>query len=189
MASSIAGSIADGRRKDLEDIRQAKTGDTNAFAALVHRHTPRAYAIARACLHSHADAEDAVQEAWLRVWKAIDRFDDSCAFTPWLSSIVGNAARDLGRRRVIRQMESLSPNMTRPGQDTLTAYARTEAVAAALRRLTPRRRRIVVLHDVHGLLHKEIAAILDIPSGTVRAELSYARRDLRISLTDWKVAV
>ncbi|MFI5239677.1 MAG: RNA polymerase sigma factor, partial [Gemmatimonadales bacterium] len=80
----------------------AQRGDQAAFGMLVRLHSKRAYAVARAIVTVHEDAEDAVQEAFVRAYQAIDRFNLDQAFGPWLNRIVANAALDLARRRKVR---------------------------------------------------------------------------------------
>ncbi|MGI8548014.1 MAG: RNA polymerase sigma factor, partial [Gemmatimonadaceae bacterium] len=89
----------------------AQKGDRAAFGALVRLHQKRAYAVARAIVTVHEDAEDAVQEAFVRAYQALDRFNLEQAFGPWLNRIVANAALDLARRRKVRTTDDLHESM------------------------------------------------------------------------------
>src|SRR3954470_9761344 len=86
----------------------AKAGDRESFGALVRMHQRRAYIVARSIVLTHEDAEDAVQDGFLRAYQALDRFDPGQAFGAWLNRIVANAALDLARRNKVRSAEELS---------------------------------------------------------------------------------
>jgi RNA polymerase sigma-70 factor (ECF subfamily) len=171
---------------DHADLVRVRNGDTAAFAEIVRRHSRQAYAIARAILDNHADADDAVQEAWLRVWRSLGTFDMSASFQPWLWRIVANTSRDLRRRRSIRYTDSLCDDMPSAKGEHSETIALREGLQLAIAKLSPRRKEIVLLHDVYGIGHQEIADTLGLRVGTVRAELCYARRELRDSLVDWR---
>jgi len=153
---------------------------------VVRRHSRQSYIIARSILDNHADADDAVQEAWLRAWRALGQFDTSMKFAPWLWRIVANTARDLRRRRAVRAADTLTEDLLDTADETEEKIALRHGLAAALARLSPRRKEIVVLHDVYGVGHQEIADTLAMRVGTVRAELCHARKELRMALVDWR---
>src|SRR5688500_17374455 len=83
-------------------VRAAKSGDQDAFSGLVRLHQRRAYLVARAIVTVHEDAEDALQDGFVRAFQALDRFDPARSFGAWLNKIVANAALDLTRRRKVR---------------------------------------------------------------------------------------
>jgi len=172
--------------RDHADLVRVRNGDTAAFAEIVQRHARQAYSIARAILDNHADADDAVQESWLRVWRSLGQFDMSASFQPWLWRIVANTARDLRRRRSIRYTDSLCDDIPTGASEHSETLALREGLSSAMAKLSPRRKEIVVLHDVYGIGHQEIADTLALRVGTVRAELCYARRELREALSDWR---
>src|SRR5688572_19180846 len=97
--------ISDNER---ELVVAAQRGDPSAFADLVAMHQRKAYAIARAIVYVHEDAEDAVQEAFLRAFQALGKFRPEEPFGAWLSRIVANAALDITRRKKIRKADELS---------------------------------------------------------------------------------
>jgi RNA polymerase sigma-70 factor (ECF subfamily) len=121
----------------------------------------------------------------------LQQYDVRRPFGPWLMRIVANAATDRRRRRSVRQAEPLDAALVgggpRPDADAVRREL-GERLRAALAELPVRRRTAVVLFDVEGYSHAEIAEMLGIPEGTVRSEVFHARRRLRTLLKDWKGA-
>ncbi|HYV97656.1 MAG TPA: sigma-70 family RNA polymerase sigma factor [Gemmatimonadaceae bacterium] len=163
-------------------ILAAQRGDQNAFGELVRRHQRRAYAVARAIVLNHEDAEDAVQEAFLHAFRALDRFRPDQAFGAWLHRIVANAALDLTRRRKVREADELPETVASPFHDPAEAGDLRQRLREALAELPPRQRAVIVLHDIEGFKHAEIGTALGIPEGTARSDLHYARARLRDAL-------
>jgi RNA polymerase sigma-70 factor (ECF subfamily) len=165
--------------------RSAQQGDQDAFGELVIAHARTARQVAYAIVGSWDDADDAVQDAALAAWQAVARYDPARPFRPWFLRIVSNAALDLVRRRRVRQTEPLADSFESgaPSPERWTDRALISArVAAALGRLGERQRVAVMLFDLEGYSHPEIAAILGVPEGTVRSYVWHARRALRRSL-------
>jgi RNA polymerase sigma-70 factor (ECF subfamily) len=162
----------------------ARAGDHNAFAGLVRLHQRRAYLVARAIVTVHEDAEDAVQEGFVRAWAALDRFDPSQGFAAWLNRIVANAALDITRRRKVRSTEELSDALQSPFRDPAQDAELRTRLAEALAELPERARSVIVLHDIEGFTHVEIGEMLGIPGGTARSDLHHARQKLRALLKD-----
>jgi RNA polymerase sigma-70 factor (ECF subfamily) len=170
---------------DAELAAQARGGSSEAFGELVERHAERARRVARAALLDPHDADDAVQDALFSAWKALGRFDVARPFGPWFLKIVVNAAADFRRRRTLRQTEEVpertaDPRAT-PERDTDRALLR-ESLDRALATLPARQRTALVLHDAEGYVHEEIAAMLEVPVGTVRSDVFHARRAMRAAL-------
>lgn len=165
-------------------IVAAQKGDRDAFGAIVRQHQRKAYAIARAIVFVHEDAEDAVQEAFLRAFQAIGRFRLGEPFSAWLSRIVANASLDIARRRKIRTAEELPESLSSRFEDPGESDELRTRLRAALLGLGERQRTVIVLHDVEGYTHVEISAMLGIPEGTARSDLHHARRHLRKALRD-----
>ena len=161
-----------------------KTGGTSAvgLAGLVRLHQRRAYIVARSIVLTHEDAEDAVQEGFLRAHQALDRFDTSQTFGAWLNRIVANAALDLARRRKVRNAEELSESIPSTFRDPAEGGELRERLADAMKKLPERARAVIVLHDVEGFTHAEIGEMLGIPGGTARSDLHHARQKLRVLL-------
>lgn len=166
--------------KDL--VLAAQRGEQAAFSELVRRHQRRAYAVARAIVINHEDAEDAVQEAFLHAYRAIDRFLPDQAFGAWLHRIVANAALDATRRRKVRDADELPETVASPFKDPAEKSELRQRLTEALNALPERQRAVIVLHDVEGYKHAEIGKMLDIPEGTARSDLHYARSQLRLVL-------
>lgn len=175
--------------QDAELAALAAAGDREAFGELVARYAPQARRLARAILGNAADADDAAQDGFLAALKHLGRYDPARPFGPWLMRIVANAARDRWRRRKVRAAEEIPVTLPaeQPGPDR-KAEERIfdEALREALAKLPEQQRLAVVLFDVEGYSHGEIARILDLPEGTVRSHVFHARRALRKALAEWR---
>ena len=170
-------------------VARVVAGDRAAFGVLVDRYAAVARRVARAVLGDPDDADDAAQDALLSALVKLEQYDPRRPFGPWLLRIVANAATDRRRRRKVRRTEPLDPGLAASGTRPDTAAERSELsvrLRRALAELPERRRIAVVLFDVEGYAHAEIADILGIPEGTVRSEVFHARRRLRVLLADWK---
>ena len=167
---------------EAELVARLATGDADAFTALVRRYAPEARRLARLVLRQASDAVDAVQDALLAAWRAADRYDPRRPFRPWLMRIVLNAARDLRRRRRVREAEPAWPDPPSGPPSPERAAARAllrQRLDEALTELPERARVALTLFDAEGYAHAEIAALLGVPEGTVRSDVFHARRTLR----------
>jgi RNA polymerase sigma-70 factor (ECF subfamily) len=160
-------------------VLAAQRGEREAFSELVRTHERRAYAVARAIVVNHEDAEDAVQEAFLHAYRALHRFLPDQAFGAWLHRIVANAALDITRRRKVRDADELPETVASPFRDPAESSELRRRLKEALDTLPARQRAVIVLHDVEGYKHAEIGVTLGIPEGTARSDLHYARSHLR----------
>jgi RNA polymerase sigma-70 factor (ECF subfamily) len=172
------------RAHERELVLAAQRGSRAAFAELVQLHERRAYAVARAITATHEDAEDAVQEGFLHAYRALDRFRPEQSFGAWLHRIVANAALDIGRRRRVRDADTLSESVSLPFRDPAEDEELRRRLLAGLDELSQRQRAVIVLHDVEGFTHGEIGGMLGIPEGTARSDLHHARAALRRLLSD-----
>ncbi|MFN2572159.1 MAG: RNA polymerase sigma factor [Gemmatimonadales bacterium] len=173
-------------------VARTLQGDRDAFGILVERYAGQARRVARAVLGDPDDADDAAQDGFLSALVKLGQYDTRRPFGPWLMRIVANAATDRRRRRTVRRAEPLEPSLVGGGQRPDQAVIRTELgdrLRSALAELPERRRTAVVLFDVEGYSHSEIAGILGVPEGTVRSEVFHARRRLRALLANWKEQV
>jgi RNA polymerase sigma-70 factor, ECF subfamily len=177
-----ADARAASRAEEREFVLQAQAGDSGAFAQLVRRHQQRAYAVARAVLLTHEDAEDAVQEGFLHAHRALARFRPDQPFGAWLHRIVSNAALDLARRRKVRDTDELVDTHASVFRDPAESDELQRRLRAALVTLPDRQRAVLVLHDVEGYKHGEIGSMLGIPEGTARSDLHHARAAMRTLL-------
>lgn len=172
------------REREQALVRAAQGGSVDAFAALVRLHQRRAYAVARAVVLAHEDAEDVVQDAFLHAHKALDRFLPGQPFGAWLYRIVTNAALDLVRWKKVRAAEPLPETLPVAFRDPGEADELRRRLAQGLAKLGERQRAVIVLHDVEGFTHGEIGGMLGIPEGTARSDLHHARAALRRALKD-----
>lgn len=175
----VARVMTEAQVEERELVLEAQRGEQQAFSQLVLLHQRRAYAVARAIVGTHEDAEDAVQDGFLHAYRALDRFLPDQAFGAWLHRIVANAALDLMRRRKVRMAEELPETVAAPFRDPGESDHLRIRLRDALAELTDRQRSVIVLHDVQGFKHAEIGAMLSIPEGTARSDLHHARAMLR----------
>ena len=175
--------------KDSELAVRAQAGDREAFGKLVRRYAAQARRVARAVLRDDDDADDAAQDAFLLALRNMGRFDAKRPFGPWLMRIVANAATDRLRREKLRSTDPIpmDARTSDPGPDVVTDLnALGRDLKEAIATLPERQRTALVLFDVEGYSHAEIAEILGVPSGTVRSDVFHARRTLREILASWK---
>ncbi|MBC7248856.1 MAG: sigma-70 family RNA polymerase sigma factor [Anaerolineae bacterium] len=167
----------------MDLIRRCQAGDEEAFAALFHQYKNLVYKIAYLMLDSADEAEDALQEVFLRVYRSLSTFEPAKgAFTTWLYRITVNHC--LNRRRKSRlsiSLDRVSPLLAeRPSFQG--RVENEEAVQQALSRLSKKLRVVIVLRYYLGLSYAEIAQILNIPIGTVKSRLALALKTLRKEL-------
>ncbi|NNE44298.1 MAG: sigma-70 family RNA polymerase sigma factor [Gemmatimonadetes bacterium] len=163
-------------------VREAREGDRDAFGKLVRMHQRRIHALGRRLLGTAEDADDLVQETFLRAWKALERFDAERPLAPWLVRIATNRAMTLLEVRQRRPVEELEDTVPDPGDlpDEATERRRLhERVRQHLEGLPEDQRAILVLRATDQLSYREIADTLDIPIGTVMSRLARARETMR----------
>ncbi|MCG6956202.1 MAG: RNA polymerase sigma factor [Gemmatimonadetes bacterium] len=165
-------------RSDRELSRRITgEGDEEAFRTLYRRYTPALYPfILRILGGAGEDAEDVVQETWLRAVRALEGFRWESSFRTWLMGIGLNRAREVLRRRARRDRSTVThrdiPVRPPPVAEKLD-------VERALTCLPEGYREVLILHDVEGFTHPEISQRLDIAVGTSKSQLFHARRALR----------
>jgi RNA polymerase sigma-70 factor (ECF subfamily) len=166
-----------------ELVERAKRGDHDAFAELAGALVARLDAAARLILRDHELARDAVQEAFMRGWKSLPALRDPDRFEAWIRRLVIRSCFDILRRRGRRPAEvELSPVDGPVIADAASAVADRELLDHALRRLAPELRAVVVLHYYLGLTLPEVAAALDIPTGTAKSRLNRSLAAMRASI-------
>jgi len=170
---------------DGELVRRARAGEGRAFGELIGRYQRAAFAVALAVTGSREDAEDATQESFLVALEHLEDCRSPERFGGWLMTIVRNRSRNLVRREALRQTDPIPigarSRRRGPDGDTETAELRRR-LEQALRGLPEVQREIVLLHDLEGWKHREIAERLELPPGTVRSHLHFARKALRAEL-------
>ena len=173
---------------DAELVARTQSGSSAAFEMLMRRHFRMAFVIAFAQLNDRADAEDVCQDAFFRVWQRIDDCREPARVGAWIAAIVRNTAHNRREARRLRTTEALDEAAHE--HDPAGADARMERgelrdrLSACLQRLRPAQREVVLLHDLEGWKHAEIAERLGISELMSRRHLSGARRDLRAMLGD-----
>jgi RNA polymerase sigma-70 factor (ECF subfamily) len=172
---------------DSELVDRARRGDDLGFSLLVERYQRAAYAVALSVTGRHEDAEDAAQEAFLVALDRLDECRNPERFGGWLMTIVRNRSKNLVRRESLRDMDQVPP-AARSRAPTPERIAETSELRGILERalggLPEVQRQIVLLHDLEGWKHREIAEKLGLPSGTVRSHLHFARKALRAALEE-----
>jgi len=167
-------------------LKRCKAGDREAFGLVVKRYAGRATGAALLVLGSYEDALDASQEAFVRAWRHIRRFDTARPFYPWYATILRNVCLSRLRRRTRRRTVQLLPDHPGSGEANPVLLAerneRRDHVWHAILELSLRQREIIVLNHFQQMSYKEIAAALGIPIGTVMSRLHAARQALRKKL-------
>jgi len=158
------------RTSDAALVRAAQAGSERAVEELFARHWPDAYRTALLIAHDRAAAEDIAQEAFVAALRALPRFDRRRPLRPWLHRIVVNRAIDWARARRLRQ-EVAADALPEPAAADAPADLGLGELGAAIARLTPEHRAVVVMRYLLELTPGEIAATLDLPRGTVNSRL------------------
>ena len=193
------------RRAEAEEdralIEATQRGDRAAFRKLVERHQRRAFAIALGMVRDENDARDLVQEAFLRVYRGLARFQGGSSFFTWFYRIVTNLSIDFmrkpgrrdaehhdGRAQLDAADEADFPLVSRiDGADPLDAVHRRELAArlgAALDALPPYHRGVVLMREVEGMSYEEMAQAMNVSKGTIMSRLFHARQKLQRALKD-----
>jgi RNA polymerase sigma-70 factor, ECF subfamily len=175
-ARSSAWPRRGGERRERAWIRAAQGGSEEALERLFRRHWPSAHRAAYLIVHDAAAAEDIAQEAFVSAIRALDRFDRRRPFGPWLNRIVVNRAIDWSRSRALRrEVSGEHPAAEAPrGAADAQASPYSDDVVAALARLSPEHRAVVVLRYLLEYTPGEIAHLLGLPRGTVNSRLRRA---------------
>jgi RNA polymerase sigma-70 factor (ECF subfamily) len=163
-------------------VRRYLAGDANAFATLVRRHQDRVYNLCLRVLGDADDSADAAQDAFMTALRKLETFRGEAAFTTWMHRVTVNACYDLLRKRLRQPMLRFAPDEERPdaepgpaAPDHADEVAGTRDAAAALLLVPEEFRVALVLADVQDLAYDRIAAILDVPVGTVKSRVHRGR--------------
>jgi RNA polymerase sigma-70 factor, ECF subfamily len=183
-----------------ELIDRAKTGDRAALDELLIAMRPRALAAALKVLHNRDDAEDAVQDAFLKVWRCLAAFEGRASFSTWIHRIVTNASLDLLRKSTSRSetaertdgqdvaVTDGEPSNQETPESELCGYEIQMLVRTAVAALPAAHRQAVELREFEDCSYQEMAEIIQCPVGTVMSRLHHARHkladDLRVPLGD-----
>lgn len=170
---------------EQELLARARRGDREAFSLLATAHREAVYRAAWFVLEDADDALDATQEAFLKAFRHLDRFEERASFRTWVRRIAVHAALDRRERRGREprpagpEEEGLPPAASEPAGEALAREETRALVRRAIEELPPAARAAVLLRDVEGLSYAEIAAELSIPKGTVMSRIHHGRTLLR----------
>ena len=154
-----------------------REGTERAFLALYDRHAPAMYALALRMMGGHeADAADVLQDAWTRVLPRVSAFRGESSLRTWLCGFVVNCCRERFRGPVLETIDA-APEDAAPR--TQRSFDNNMDVERGLASLPPGARAVIILHDLEGYTHREIAAALGIDEGTSKSQLSRGRAALR----------
>lgn len=184
---------------EIDLIRRARLEDTSAYEELVRRYYGKIYGLVYGMVSSREDAEDVTQEVFVKAWKALSHFREQSSFYTWIYRIainrVINFRKKRNRRKTVR-FEDFDPDIKQA--DMYKDFSSKGSVLRkmnlsefqkkmneALLTLSEKHRAVVILHDVQGMPHSEIAAIMGCSEGTVRSRLFYARRKLQEELAEF----
>ncbi len=185
-------------REDAEWVIKAQSGDTRAFDRLVTKHRGKIYAMILNMVKNDADAWDLSQEAFIKAWKALPKFEARARFSTWLFRISHNVVYDwLRKRKIVGDGElndevfdagRIDPGaVTAPHHDKRPDEAMQQdelrkQIKHAINKLSTEHREVVLLREVQGLDYKEIAEVTGNSIGTVMSRLHYARKKLQTYL-------
>ena len=193
----------EGADADLELLKRLQSGDEQAFITLVNRHHDSMLRLAKTFVHSHALAEEIVQDTWVGALRGIDRFEGRSSLRTWLLAILVNRARTTG----VREARSVPVADTEPAvdasrfnsagawaappeqwvediEDRLGAAQLGGLIRSTLEQMPERQRAVVMLRDVDGLQSDEVCEVLDLTAANERVLLHRGRSRLRQALED-----
>jgi RNA polymerase sigma-70 factor (ECF subfamily) len=171
-------------------LARARKGDASAFEELVRRHQRRVYAVALRIVRAHDVADDVAQEAFVRAWRALDRFEAGRPFAPWICRIAANLAINHVRSPRAREDALPEGHHETPAADPspLGAVLDEEAARvldAAVAKLPLEQRAVFVLRTVEDMPYEAIAEALSLSPGTVMSRLFRAREKLARALAPY----
>ena len=197
-----AGSKETDSRSEPDDhalVARAKKGDVQAYDQLVQRHQTRIYGLIYNMTGNQQDAEDIVQDVFIKGFSVLKRFKGKSSFYTWIYRIAINRTINFIKKR--RNRSALSLNVMDSAVENDPAYVELSAresplrdvslaelqekLNSALQTLSEKHRAVVVLHDIQGIPHEEIGKMMSCSSGTVRSRLFYARQQLQNELSEY----
>ena len=180
-------------------VRRTQKGDSSAFDVLVGRYKERLYATVYHMTSNHEDANDLVQETFIKAYKSLRSFRGQSSFYTWVYRIAVNRTINFIKRRKNRSQYSLddmdSSVQTDPDLVELMSHVTPrrevglmelqQKLNEALQQLSESHRAVVAMHDIQGMTHADIARVMKCSEGTVRSRLFYARQQLQGLLSDY----
>jgi RNA polymerase sigma-70 factor (ECF subfamily) len=190
-------------QEDLAEVRRlvaaSQRGDMEAFDSLVERYQERIYGLCYHLTSNHEEAADLAQDTFVKAWQALSSFKGDASFFTWVYRIAVNTTLNYlksRRRRTLHvSLDDLDLNAENDPEVVALVSERTprrdlrlreiqERLNASLQKLSEEHRTVLVLHDIQGLAHDEIARTLGCNPGTVRSRLFYARQQMQAWLAD-----
>ena len=184
---------------DLDLVHRSQAGDSAAYEQLVRRYHGRIYGLIYSMTSSREDAEDLVQEVFVKAWKALGHFREQSGFYTWIYRIALNCTINFRKKRNRRQ--TVTFDEFDPDIKTAESYREfsskgsvlrkmslgefQEKMNGALLKLSEKHRAVVVMYDVQGMPHAEIAKVMRCSEGTVRSRLFYAHKQLQAELAEF----
>ncbi|WOO41101.1 sigma-70 family RNA polymerase sigma factor [Rubellicoccus peritrichatus] len=184
---------------DMAIVRQVQAGDVAAFDRLTVKYRERLFSVVYNLTSNREDANDLTQDAFIKAFRSINKFKGRSSFFTWLYRIAVNGAISHLKKNRLRRFFSLEDLNESAGSkeilDALAVKTGTEKPALlnelqeklneALQKLSLKHRTVVVLFEIEGLSHQEIAEVTKTSEGTVRSRLHYAKQQLQSSLSDY----
>ena len=177
---------------DLKIIESCLLGNTQTFSRLIENYKNMVYSLAYRMSNNPHESEDISQEAFLRAFQSLARFNPSYKFSTWLYQITLNIIRDKSKRKEIDYVSLDAPietgdseyylqpaDLTNNPEEIITRQENTQVIQKAIRSLPLKYREVIVLRHLQDLSYIEIANILKLPTGTVKVRLYRAREQLR----------
>jgi RNA polymerase sigma-70 factor (ECF subfamily) len=188
MASNANGGESSKRAVDGDVVRRAREGDHDAFGLIVETYRDRLFGLAIGILRDRSAAEDVVQEAFIKAYKNLKGFRGDSSIYTWLYRIAVNTAHNHLRRvkrRTEVDFEEVAPIIEARGQNPAESTANAElgvAIDGAIKNLPPRQREVFMLHYFERMTHREIAEVLGVTEGAVKANFFHAVQKLKGAL-------
>lgn len=183
--------MAIGARDDLDLVRRAQAGEREAFETLVNRYADRLYAVVLRFTGDSHEAEEVTQEAFLRAWRSLDRFEGRSQFFTWIYRIgVNEAKRRIERRSLHGAVTSLEDSGIEIADWRDSPARRAEhrdlerALERAIEALPPDYRLPLILRDIEGLSTSEAAEVMDLKDAAFKSRLHRARMTVRDAVAD-----
>jgi RNA polymerase sigma-70 factor (ECF subfamily) len=173
---------------DLDLVRRAQLGDTDAFASLFYSHKARIYSVCLRMTNNTAEAEDLMQDAFMQVFRKLETFRGDSALSTWLYRIAVNTVLMHFRKKALKQVSLDEPYSQDARQvrreyggkdDRLSGSVDRIALTRAIKELPDGYRTIFLLHEVEGYEHQEIAQLLDCSVGNSKSQLHKAKLRIR----------
>ena len=184
---------------DDELIEQAQAGETEGFDELVRRYSPRLYGLVYNMTSNHEDTNDLLQEIFEKVYRSIGTFRKEAKFYTWVHTIATNRTLNFLKKRnrhysvslndmdadVENDPDFIETTATRDPRHVLNLADLKKKLNIALQKLSDVQRAVVVMFDIQGMPHAQIAEVLKVPEATVRSRLFYAHKQLQGELQEF----